>query len=291
MGKKTQGRKTGQRAQAPQAPDEFRAGSLRSQRSIKQQWRLESALKTAKELVAMWERNLTKAKEGVARNAVQLSAGNSASHRAMEGYVEDVVKAEKMIAAFESQVTDLQAQLDALIPNAVQAAERAEAQRSLRTRVLARLELDRKLDAALGTVRKILQQRSAATSEMREDASALEFESNVNLDDQRFADLLLSLPSGMALESQAWVKWFFGSEENRSSCEMRYGNAVLSETLASHNAFRSGDCPMLTKAEEAEIDRIIDSQRPPRPPDEEMRSALPSPEPVPSEKIQWMLAR
>ncbi len=293
MGKKTHGRRTRQRAQAPQVSGSEFIGSLRSQASITAQWGLESNLKTAKAQVGLWERKLKEAQDGVVRQTAQLSQGHGASHSILELYVQDVSKAEQIIASFKSQVAGLQAQIDALMPDAAKAAERAEKQRSLRIRVLARLELDRKLDAALESVRGILEQRAETTSEMREAAISLDFDHNVNLDDSRFETALHTLPDGMARESEKWVTWFLGQEDDRTPCTVRGGNATLPETLASHNAFRFGECVMLTTAEEAEVERAADLRSPPQPPreDGEMRRLLGPPEPVADEKLQWFMLR
>lgn len=291
MGKNTQGRKSRQRAEAPQP--EF-IGSLRSQASIKVQWRLESDLKTAKAQAGLWERKLKEAQEGVTRQTAQVSAGQGRSHSILESYVQDVSKAEQMVAAFKSQLASLQAQIDALVPDAAKAAERADRQRSLRIRVLVRLELDRKLDAALETVRRILEERKAVTSNMHEAVVALDFDRDVKLDDERFEALQRTLPSDIARESQKWVAWFLGQEEGRMPCTICGGQAVLPETLASHNAFRSGDRVKLTKGEEVEIKRTINARYAldhPQPPREEMRRLLGPPEPVPDGKIQWGLLR
>jgi len=290
MFRKKQGRKSHQQPEA--SGPEF-IGSLRSQKSVEAQWRFESDLKTAEAQVGLWEGNLKKAQAGVTRQSAQVSAGRGVSHAILQTYVKEVGEAEQMVTAFKSQVAGLQAQIDALMPDAAKAAERAEQQNILAGRVLARLELDRKLDAALETVRGILEYRKQMTSEMREAALALDFDRDVKLDDERFEALLRALPSDTALESQKWVTWSLGQEDDRMPCTIRGGNATLPETLASHNAFRSGDCVKLTKAEEAEIMRIIDSQAPPQPPREtaEMRRLLGPPEPVPDEKLQWVMLR
>jgi len=294
MGKKTQGRKSRQRAEAPHvAEPQF---SLRPQKSIKAQWRLESDLKTAKAQVGLWEGNLKKAQEGVTRQSAQVSAGRGGSHAILQTFVKEVGEAEQMVAAFKSQVAALQAQIDALMPDAAKAAERAEGQRMLWISVQARLELDRRLDAALEIVRHVLEERKAITCNMREAAIALDFNRDVGLDGDRFDALLRSLPSEMARESQKWVTWFLGQEDGRTPCTIQGGEAVLPETLASHNAFRSGDCVKLTKAEEAEIKGIVNSCYSPSPPREaaeaaEMRRRLGPPEPVPNEKLQWVMLR
>jgi hypothetical protein len=294
MSGKKQGKKSRQQAEAPQASEpQF---SLRSQKSVQAEWGLRSDLKTAKAQVGLWQGNLEKAKQGVVRQTEQVSAGHGISHAILESYIEDVAKAEKMVAAFKTQVADLEAKIQALMPDAAKAAERAEGQRILWIRVLARLELDRRLDAALEIVRHVLEERRAITSNMREAATALEFDGTVNLDDQRFDALLRSLPSDMARESAKWVTWFLGREPDRTPCTIHWHEVALPETLACHNAFQPGDCPMLTKAEEAEVSRIIDSYAAPAPPREEseraeMRRRLGPPEPVPDERIQWFMLR
>jgi hypothetical protein len=282
--------KSRQRAEAPQVSGPEFVGSLRSQRSIKEQWRLEFQLKTCKANIGLQEGNLAKAQAGVKRQTEQLSQGNGAAHSILESYIQDVAKAELTISSFKAQAVSFQSQLDALMPDAVKAAERAEGQNILVGQVLGRLELDRRLDAALETVLQILEYRKKMTSEMREDAVSLEFDCNVNLDDQRFDALLRTLPQGMAQESEKWVAWFLGREGGRTPCHLSYCPVVLPETLASCNAFKPGDRPNLTKGEEAEIRRIENSHMPPQPPELAQRSVGPVEE-VPPENIQWVILR
>ena len=139
MGKKTQGRKSRQRAKAPHTYGPEFIGSLRSQESVKEQWRFESNLKSAKAQVKLWEGNLKKAQEGVARQTQQVTQGSGVAHAVLQAYVKEVGEAKQMIVAFRSQVASLQAQLDALMPDAAKAGERAEGQKVLALRVLGRL--------------------------------------------------------------------------------------------------------------------------------------------------------
>ena len=152
------------------------------------------------------------------------------------------------------------------------------------------------MDASLETVRLILEEREAVTSNMHEAALALDFDLDVTLDDERFGDLLRILPSDMAPKSQRWVAWFLGRQDGRRPVTIQGGEIVLRETLACNNAFRTGDCAELTKEEEAEIERILDSRRPPS-----LDAFLNDPSPqkiemsksedVPPESIQWFIGR
>jgi hypothetical protein len=203
------------------------------------------------------------------------------------------VKAEQMIAAFKAQAIKLQAQIDALVPTPAQAAERAERQNILAGQVRVRLEIDRALDGVLQRVREILRERAAVTAKMREAATALEFASGLNLDDARFESLLRALPEEMARDSAKWVTWFLGSEEGRSPYIQHWGDVTLPETLASNNAFRTGELVEVTKEEQAQLERIIESRRPPAPPasPSPRKIGMPAPEAVAPEKIQWGLMR
>jgi hypothetical protein len=280
----------GKRLRGAGAPAEF-IGSLRSQRSITEEWRLERELKLAEAQQGLWERNLTTAREGVKRQTGQASQRRGSAYVILESYVQDVTKAEKMISAFKDQVANLRKQIKALQPDPAKAAKRAGEQRILADLLEMRLEGDRAIDAALETVRHKLQDRAALCAAMRERAITLEFASNVDLDERRFDALLSVLPQEMARDSERFVQFFLGREEGRSEFRMHYCNAVLPETLASGNAFRSGDCAMVTKAEASELERIINSKMPPAPPAEILRSELPKPEPIPDENIQWTMLR
>jgi hypothetical protein len=275
-----------------ETPSRKIAGSLRSQRSIRQQWRLELELKSCKANIGMWERRLATAQEGKARQARQISGGQGSAHRILAAFVQEATEAEGMIATFRKNAEDLQRQIETLTPSNTQVAERFEHQQILGARLLARLELDRKLDLVLDAAREILQQRAALTAEMTEEARALDFAHGVDLDSRRFESLALALPVQMASDSEKFVEWFLGGEKDRSPQTITGGEFILPETLASHNAFRSGDCVSLTPEEGRKLDAQEAARRVPAP--EEMqaqvnraqRGAVETPS-----AIQWGLPR
>jgi len=267
-------------------------GSLRSQKSIREQWRLERSLKSARGNISLWERNLATAEAGVARNTAQISAGQGYAHTVLQDYIEKVSNAKQMIAAFEDQAVSLQREIDSLLPDAVKAAERAEAQNVLAGQVRARLALDRELDSLLEAVRAILFERAALTGKMRDVAVSLEFDRDVNLDDRSFDALLEMLPRGMGAESAKHVQWLLGEEDGRRPCTIRNDFVVLDETLRCNNAFRYDDCANLTREEELRIERIAASRDPVAPPIEAPPRRLGEPATeVPPSKIQWGLMR
>jgi hypothetical protein len=231
----------------------------------------------------------------VTRNTAQISAGQGYAHLALENCVQDVAKAEQMISAFKAQAVSLQAQINALVLTPEQAAQRAEGQAALANLALAREEGDRNLDTVLATATRLLRERAEVTSRMQKLAETLEFE-RINLDDDRFNALLRTLPQGMAAESAKWVKWFLGREDGRHPVAIQGGEIVLRETLVCNGAFSIGDCAELTKEEEAEIKRILDSRVPPSPSafladPNPQRLGMPKPENVPPERIQWAMPR
>ncbi len=135
--------------------------SLRSQRNLSEEGRLESELKGCKEQINFGERKLATAQEGKKRQAGQLAACHGYAQPRREGYVQDVLKAERMISALNEQAAMLSAQIDALRPTPAKAGERAEGQKILAQRMLAREEGDRKLDVKLGILRNMLKERAA----------------------------------------------------------------------------------------------------------------------------------
>ncbi len=159
-----------------------------------------------------------------------------------------------MIASFKAHAADLQKQIDALFPDAVKAAERAQVQSIVAGQIRARLALDKTLDFRLESVRGILAERAALTSEIRKGIDALEFEYGFGLDEQRFEDLLRTLPREMAGESERFVYWFLGQEQGRTPCRIHGSDIELRETLRAANFFGPDDCPNLAKEEEAEVE-------------------------------------
>ena len=292
MPKRVQKRESQQRAAAAGDPRPKFIGSLRSQASVTKEWGLKADLKTCKAQIGLWERKLATAGQGVTRNSAQIAAGNGMAHSTLEGYVQDVSKAKQMIAAFQEQAASLQRQIDDLQPTPEKAVERAEGQRVLCAQVEQRLQIDRKLDGALEAVRQILRERAALTSEMVGCVASLDFNHNFDLDDQRFDALLRVLPEGMAGESEKWVTWFLGREDGRSPYMIQRGKFTLRETLASHNAFCSGDSVNLTKKEEAEVERIDASRGPFAPPVEAPPNRIgQAAEEVRPENIRWAMLR
>jgi hypothetical protein len=295
MEKKTQRRKTALRAVGRKDSSPKAIGSPyspRSQKNVREQWRLERELATCNGQIGLWERKLKTAQEGVTRQTAQVSAGQGVSHSILQSYVKEVTEAKEMVASFKEQAAALHAQIDALMPDAAKAAERAEGQKTLAGQFRTRLELDRTLDFALESVGGILTERAALTSKMRAAAESLEFSHGLDLDGQRFEALLRILPGKMAAESEKFVRWFLGEDGERRPCVVQGGEVVLDETLRNHNAFRTGDCPNLTKEEESKIERILASRGPFAPEVEPtpMRMGEPAQE-VPPEKIQWALLR
>ncbi len=178
-------------------------------------------------------------------------------------------------------------------PDAVKAAERAQVQSIVAGQIRARLALDKTLDFRLESVRGILAERAALTSEIRKGIDALEFEYGFGLDEQRFEDLLRTLPREMAGESERFVYWFLGQEQGRTPCRIHGSDIELRETLRAANFFGPDDCPNLAKEEEAEVERIRILRIPPSPPVEALptRRLGDAAEEIPAGKIQWALLR
>lgn len=237
-----------------------RSWSLRSQRSYQEEWRLESELKTCRVNIDLWKRKLATAEESKARQTRQINAGQGYAHTLLRDAVNEIDTAKSMISAFEEQAVELQTRIDALTPDAAKAADRAQRQNSVASLALERWKADQKLDSVLSEARRILEDRAAVTGKMRAIAESLDFERNVNLDSERFEALLHTLPKEISRQSGAWVAWFLGRDGERTPWEVHGGEFLLEETLASANAFRSGDCPHLTAKERKQIEALAASR-------------------------------
>jgi hypothetical protein len=250
-------------------------GSLQSQRAVREQRQLESALKQCEGEISNRQGKLAIAEQGKVRANGQIAAGQGRAYQILEFYVEEIGKIERMVKELRERAAEIQQRIDALKPTPAKAAERAKRQKALALDLLMRVEADRLIDRELAVLGEMLCERSAATSRIREQAQALDFNSGLDLDGERFDRLRAALPVGMSRESERFARWFLGWDGERTPYRVTGGEYELPETLASHNAFRSGDTPPLTAKERAELDAAAASRIVPPPMDSPLAARSP----------------
>jgi hypothetical protein len=211
----------------------------------------------------------------------------------LEGFLEDVKKAQGMISTFEDTAVSIQERIDALVPTPERAAERAGTQNALAGDFIERLAMDRELDSALESAKRILKDRSELTAKMRKLAECLEFPPGLDLDGERFDALLRSLPKEVAQTSGKFINWFLGREPDRHPRTITCDEITLPETLRSANVFFYGDQAELTAEEARAIDALDESRHVPMPMEMESATVVPGQgaKELPIGKIQWGLMR
>ena len=118
----------------------------------------------------------------------------------------------EIIKVFETEREDTQRAIDALTPTSEQVTARRKLQSEFSLLAGARLKKTRQVEGFLQQLREALQDRMEVAAKMREIAGGLEFEiSGDNLDVQRFADCLDSLPENLLTDSERWQEAFMGA--------------------------------------------------------------------------------
>jgi predicted nucleic acid-binding Zn-ribbon protein len=232
--------------------------SARSQRSLKRQHELECEKRQYEKLKSGAERKLAEAETNRTRQAKQVAGGQGVFQAALRASFAEIDENKNLIAAYEEQISDLEAQIKSLQPSPAQSAERAAKQSELARLAQERVGLAGSVDSAIRSLRDGLESYRELTATMLSLAREIDFEVTGGFDLGRFESLLHSLPSGMESESRRWFQWFTGTDE-RSSCTIEHETDTFPETLAAPNFFVRGEDALLNESE-----RKTASYAPPR---------------------------
>jgi len=159
-------------------------------------------------------------------------------------------KEKLLLPVYEKRVASIKAQIGELEHlSAEQAAARAKGQADFADAVLKRLAKVREIDAAVASLRRLLEQHAAISAELENLAGKIDF-SNGNFDQARFRELLERLPAAMLPESQEWLPWLFGEDrENRQAYSVGPNRLSFEETLASAHVYEPHETCYLHEAE------------------------------------------
>lgn len=225
-----------------------REWSLRSQRSIERQFKLEDDIGKFQKLVGYEERRLADAEVNRTRQAKQVVNGQGAYQRNLEESIAEISQRKEKIKAFQEMIAGLQKEIQALQPSCSQAAERARKQVELARLAEERIGAAASIDAAIRVLRQRLSIHGELTEAMVKLAGEIDF-SGQDFDSARFYELAASLPTAMQPESKRWLEWFLGIEKDRRECEIPREFQSFPETLAAAHYYRCGEKPLLTEKE------------------------------------------
>jgi hypothetical protein len=259
--------------------------SLRSQRSLKRQYKLEDEIGKFENLIGYEERNLKAAEENRLRQAKLVAGGQPIYTRNLEDSLEEISQRKQKILAYQETIAGFRLEIEGLQPTASQAAERARKQAQLSRIATKRMKGDARIDAATGQLKELLMGRARLTATMLKLASEIDFAGDGEFDSRRFDSLLMSLPGKMQPESARWLTWFWGEETDRRPSEVRRTIQSFPETLASPHYYREGEEPLLTEKQRAEmyadrpgvlspgeVDALVN---PPKQPEVDIREIMP----------------
>jgi len=229
--------------------------SPRSQRSLREEYRLGAALAEQRRHVASSEHAiavLEKEADDLAK--IQMRQGPILRDRMVEK-LSDLEARKRLLGAHRAEIANLEAQgakMEAEIVSGQQ--ERARNQAELAATARARLATDAQLAAAIDAVSALLHQRNEETQKMLEFAKVIDLMLvGDGYDTERFEALSHVLPENLLLRSQAWVTWFLGDPRETRSTVVTEETFTLPESLASANFYRRGESVALTLEEYARL--------------------------------------
>ena len=242
-------------AEQPRVSEIAIVGSVRSQRSLLEETRLQRALAKISMSKMQAEKKLAEFEEEKKRRAAQLIGGPLMSSQA--GFNDACAQCESasaLIAACDTQAAEIKKQIASLSPTPEQAHTRAEEQRKFATLAAERLEKARSVYRLTGMLREILSQHDELTGKMQEIARSLDLTANDEaIDGLRFERLSNSLPREQLSASQEWFDFFVGGAEKPGAYVVIDEQLQLPETLASAGLYHFGDRISLPRDEAAEL--------------------------------------
>jgi hypothetical protein len=228
--------------------------SERSAASLKEEHGLDAQIERWKTLgaavegeLAQLERQKQACLEDVGRGHAQhgladMLAKIEDARRRSEEYVKAMQAATAKLAKFRADLSE-------------QLPERRCQQARLADLLQERLKLDRQVENALDSIRRLLEKREGLTAAMKELAVGLELKI-ADWDEARFG-AIVALPEGILTASEQWTARLLGSKGNGMKpyvvCEEE--GLTLPETLAHCGVFQFGDVVWLTDEDARELAR------------------------------------
>lgn len=208
--------------------------SRRSQRSWREQIRLEEEMRRCEQLIGYCKKKIAELDGEVKRLAEAASNGHQMHQLRIADVSREKDDKHRELAAYEVHLDSLRSRIRALkYPTSARAArERLAHQVQFGRYASERLAIDRKIGPMLLALGGLLKHRQELSSAMLKEAEAVDLQASADvLDATRFDDLLDSIPQNPQAESEGWAAWFAGEAEAGSN--ERAADGMLQETLAS----------------------------------------------------------
>lgn len=233
------------------------ASPRRSRKSVLEQRQLQRSLAEIESLQSYAEKRIAALQENKERQITSTNLRSLVSDRALSEILREMEDKKLKVAAYTERAEALRSQIGSLCyAGAKELAKGRKQRRQLARLAGQRLELDRKIEAALPGLRRLLEERASLTDEMRPLAASIDL--SVDLDRTRFDDLLSSLPETVLPASERWTAWFIGKQ--RKPYVVCVEELDMPETLVHHGLYKFGETAFLTDGEASELlrqDRVL----------------------------------
>jgi len=227
-----------------------KAYSERSQKHWLKQRELENQVTNLKLSISLCERRIAKAEE-ITASVIGGKAQGRQYHPVNLGEELGHVEDEKReVAAYKERITSLEAEIKALrCPTPPQRAQRRKHQEHLAKLASERLAVDHRAQAAVQTLRELLEHRLELTEDMRKSAVAIDFTLSADhFDEIRFDQLLGALPADLVTASEGWVAQFIGKAKMKTEVyTVAREGFTRPETLAHCGLYEPDETIRLTK--------------------------------------------
>jgi len=224
------------------------AGSPRSQELMLLEETLRIRLRNAEAAIAKAEQSIPGLEGDVVRLTKQvMSAGGAAQGKVLDEKNAELVATRGRIVAFRAEHAQIQAEIQALIPNEKQTQERSARQQEFAELADERLKCDRQIDELIEGLRRLVKERGELSLRLRTSAGSFDLSvNNEALDIPRLEKICEMLPESISKESQRWYENFFGNSKSLRPYVVCAESLILHETFSDPGVYHFGETVRLT---------------------------------------------
>jgi hypothetical protein len=224
-----------------------------SQRSVLRQGELEAQIKRCEEIIAYTDKKLAEAEQLREFQVSMVVEGQIWGDYVLPQAISKSSELAESVRLYKERLAALKAELEALKQPSRESIEtRTAAQAKIAEAVAARFEKDCEIEACIGRLRQLLDERKALGAEITASARTADLALEEDgLDEQRFEALRAALPTDMVSKSEFWLHHFLGRPEETKPFVVLADVLVLPETLKYAYVFRKSEEASLTPQQAA----------------------------------------
>lgn len=209
--------------------------SARSQASKREQWNLEAQLRHTEQYALLGREKVAKLTDLISGGIASAGKGTPIHPMRIPELTAERQSEKQTLAGYNGRIKVLKRRIEEI---AKTPAGRTKHQRAACEAAATRLDLDRRIAAAVADLAALLRKREGLTVSLRSSAAAAEMSVFADEpDQQRFDDLRAALPSDLAEQSELWALWFSGADESLKTYRVQEQGFTLGETLASNHCY------------------------------------------------------